>query len=643
MTAKDIDIGEALYTISQNLMERSSPDLLQKFIGPHRDAQGNLMPDDGIMCTTGGYYRVAEDIETGNRVALFSFSYDKLCGMRRDNGDVTLTTTDGVYPVAFQKVPSFGAARGGYLRSKISEHHYKLQCGFKEELNLYGADLTGLFNAVADPTVKDPVVMKFGNTRLSYGVYEAANGQWELRRRIREKQPDEVVAETVMGLDKAGSGKMIDKILSDGESLGCFASKEEAMAKMVIDFNKRSDRSWNARSLLTPAEIAQAPIVNVKRGVAGQVVSFVKNRSLGELLFVGGLAVITLPFGGKVRAAQLTAAGIGVASVYANKFGEHLFVNGFSLAEHLKFWKRKETKEEKTAAEKLRAAEEKRGSLEDYAENYDYNKKRWCPRMANGIAQNLRLLNSADADLKPEDAAFTSPVSGDQESIADYWAAKEIPNIQNSAFKAIATPLDTKTMSYYYLMGAVAITHTHDDKSRSVYIMARPNMKVSDKSFIRQDVEPMIHNGNVLHVHQKHGGETRQEVLSVEAMIRDVRELLVDEGGADRQAAAAARHIKWLFGRNEEQLTPEMIQEDLSDMYEQTAGADSKLEVLMSSNAYPRTLGGSPTTAQMDSFAEAKGKAREDFMRHKNLMRGLEGANYPHFKPILQEMDLIAK
>ncbi len=638
MPTKNVDIGEALYMISQNLMERSSPDLLQKFIGPHTDAHGNKMPDDGIMCTTGGYYRIAEDIETKNRVALFSFSYDKLRGLTRDNGDICLTTTDGVYPIAYQKVPSFGAARGGVLRSQISEHHYNLQRGFKEELNLYGADLTGLFNAVADPDVKDPVVMKFGNTRLSYGIYETKAGAWELRRRIREKQPDEVATEAIMGLDKAGSGKMIDKILSDGESLGIFQSKEEAMAKMVLDFNIRSERSWNAKSLLSASEIAHAPITSAKRGVVGQVVGFVKNRSLGELLFVGGIAAITLPFGGKVKAAQLGAAAIGVASVYANKFGEHIFVNGFSLTEKLKFWKNKEAAATKEAA---KPAEEKRKALDDYLENVDNNKKRWCPRMATGIAQNLRLLNSEEADLKPEDAVFTSPVRNDGQDIASHWAEKDIPNVQNHAFKAIATPLDTKTMSYYYLMGAVAITHTHDDKSRSVYIMARPNMKVSDKSFIRSEIEPMIKNGNVLHVYQEHGGETRQEVLSVEKMISEVKGLLVHEEGADRRTVSALRHVKWLFGRHDVPQTPEDIHNDLLDMYESTAGGETKLGGLMSVS-YPKTLNGSPTIEQMDKFSEAKGKARADFMKHKNLMRGLSGATYPHFKPILQEMGLVA-
>lgn len=665
-----IDVGEALYEISLNLLERSCPDLIYKFIGLCENEDGSPKPDDGIMMTTGGVYREVEDIETGHRFTVFSFDYNKLRGAYDETGYIrpagNASNMDGVYPVpeTFRKKPAWEAGndnndgaqafqpimqyRGGTKRLEISQHFYRLQSLFKEELSLFGADLTGLFNAKADEDAPDPKVYKFGNTRLSYGIYETEAGKWELRRRIREKQDDEERLGSVLKLDRAGSGKFLDKLLSDGDNMGTFDSKADAMSAMVLDFDKRSVRRWNAQSFLDASEIAQAPVSHAKRSIMQQTLDFLRNRSAGEFLSVIVMgAASTLAFAGQIRAATVGAAALGILYTYANKFFEQVIASSFSGVEKIKFWKNwkgktGETPESAATENPATVETPPPQTLEDYMdEEIECNKSRVCPRLKKNIGERLRFLTSAESDFKPEDLPYSTPPGHEEDNATEAWVKLELQSLQNSAFKAVATPLDTRTMSHYYLMGIVAVSHTHTDYSRSIYVMARPDMKVSEESFIRPDIHNYLGDGKVLHIYQKPGAQASLEAMSVDDMVEEVKGFLHTASGHPHEHTAhAVAHIEWLFGGGGEEHGPSNEAELLSEIYWNTPGRKNGITSMWNRQA-PQTLPeANPTPEQIQGYIDAKRAMRQEFMVKRRLTGAMERANHPGFSTVIQQMGL---
>ncbi len=251
---KKIDPSSLIRALALRVQEETSPDLSPKYIGKRGNGDRDNL-DNGIICRAGAYYRLAEDVSTGNRVLLCSSTYSNLVGARDEDGNIRLKDPEKIAekiiavsafcPVLVQDEGGIKGSRpmkGRKFRHAMNIHEAENQEKGQNSLNIYPSDITTLLsqNKTDEGTENKKTLRRIilPSDKVSYGFYEQEDGKWLIRRHINTEEELKKKSEVFVYVDEQAPDGPLDQAVSMGEQIGIYDSLPEAYAHMVVESKK---------------------------------------------------------------------------------------------------------------------------------------------------------------------------------------------------------------------------------------------------------------------------------------------------------------------------------------------------------------------------------------------------------------------
>lgn len=483
-------------TFQDKIVEMIAPGHLNiyRYIGPPEGYETDDFRHDGLIRAPIGFYRLAEDMQTGNKVLLFSYDHDALEGEKQDNGEKRLTDSEdkSVYVIAARE--NIRDIR--WVHEEMIQHQNTLQTWRLHHLNLYvesdnmraDEEIQQQENGTAPPPNKR--VVKMSNSSLGYGLFETENGTWDVALYLSTARSQEEAKDSFVSVS---DDKTFDGFFSMRQNIGTFDSLQEAEKFVADDFQKRAYRLWNGESALTPIEkpfiSLQKKIFNILQAPTRKNWYIKAGIPLAAAALVGGTGFL-------MSGAAIAATGAAVVSggltaglgLLLNKVSEDVVEKGLK----------------KLIPE--RSQEEKNKDLPKHARKkaYLYTEElgqRLNPRLSSEHYENLRPLTDRESNVRP---ATTPPTLFLTNNYAEEWLFGSL----SGAFGAIVYPINEHSFSIQHPNGIVSLYNTEE---KTVHVCLREDLKITANDNIPdpplpEQVEKILENGEILNVALKKGG-----------------------------------------------------------------------------------------------------------------------------------------
>lgn len=326
-----------------DLISTGHLDISYKYIGPpegySKTNADEDYPYDGLIRSPTGFYRVAEDEDSGARVLLYSNDPDRLQGVKGEDGAFRLDGTEGVFAVAAR--PKMRDIR--WVRDAMNETERRIEKWNLHHLNLYVENLLlldeedGETDAVEKELAQENKpgrrVIRFSNDDVAYGLFETDNGEWKLRLYSRAAGDVDEVGTFARVTDETPPKGFVGSIFSLGQEQGNFKTLKEAEDFIAQDFQKRAYRIWNGEAPISLKEQIKAPATTFKRKLINGLRRFFKAPTeKGPIVKLGVPFMIAAIFGtagfflsgGSLAAVGFSAITSGLAYAGASEILENM-------------------------------------------------------------------------------------------------------------------------------------------------------------------------------------------------------------------------------------------------------------------------------------------------------------------------------
>lgn len=465
-----------------------------RFIGPpegYVDATEDF-PHDGLVSAPIGFYRIAEDTETGNKLLLFSYDADKLEGRENDDGERRLADNEGVSVIAAR--PDIRDMR--WVEAEMTTHQHTLQSWRLHHLNLYVENETmkprdGEADASRDGAAERRVV-KMSNSDVGYGLFEQDDGTWTVHLYVSDKKAE--AAREAGGFVEVGDDPTFDDdFFSLQTRLGAAETLEDASKMVQEDFYQRAHRVWKGESALPSSE-------DWRVAFKKKAINFIKSKTkkdrllklamplaAGVLVGLGGFAI-----GGGLLVGGISAAVSGIAATLGGVMVEHLAEETLSGVLG------------KVMGEKTQEDLNKKLPVHKRKMEYMYTDElgeMLNPEVGADKITKLKPLKDREANIRP---ALTAPTLFLSDSYAEEWVFGSL----SGAFGAIVYPVNENSYSIQYPNGIVTLYDTED---KSVHVRLRDDLKIDGGEEARpprlpEQVADLLDSGEIMKILLSHNG-----------------------------------------------------------------------------------------------------------------------------------------
>lgn len=506
-TGHSVEDSNTDLSFHDKIIEMMAPGHLNvyRYIGPPEGYGDHIQedfPHDGLVRAPIGFYRLAEDVETGNKILLFSYDANKLDGEKNEDGEKRLTESEGVCVIAAR--PHIKDVR--WIESEILDHQHTLQTWRLHHLNLYVENKTMLSKEekekehekdaeesldAAKPKPKRTI--KMSNSDLGYGLFEKDDNTWDINLYITSDK-DTVVAENSGSFVEVGNNPTFDNFFSLRKELGHANTLDEATKLVEKDFYVRAHRLWKGESALPPSEDWT---VNFKK----KVINFIKAPAKKGKVFKASVPLIAAGIVG-MAGFMLSGGLLMVGGVSAAISGLLTTMVGV-LAEHVA----EETLEKsigKILGEKSQEEKNKTLPIHEREMSYMYTDEldeMLNPNIKADKINQLRPLTDREANMRPP---LTAPTLFLSDSYAEEWLFGSM----SGAFGAVVFPVNEESFSIQYPNGIVTLYNTED---RSVHVRMRDHLRIENSDDftsppLPEKVLDLLKDGEILKISLSHNG-----------------------------------------------------------------------------------------------------------------------------------------
>ncbi|MGM0421620.1 MAG: hypothetical protein ACQEQL_00820 [Pseudomonadota bacterium] len=479
---------------------------IYRYIGPPENHETEDFPHDGLIRAPIGFYRLTEDVETGNKVLLFSYDHNALEATTDENGEKRLSasSTDSVYVIAGRE--NLRDIR--WVHEEMITHQNTLQTWRLHHLNLYvesenmrsDEEIKESENTDQEPPSRQMV--KMSNSNFGYKILETDDGKWDVSLYISAASTTEEAKDSFVDV---GDDKTFDGFFSLCQKLDSFDSLNEAEKHVAKDFQTRAYRLWNGESALTPTEqpriALQKKIVSILKAPTQKNWYVKASIPLAAAAVVGGAGFL-------ISGAAVAATGAAVISGGLTA-GTGLLLN-HAAEEFVEKGLKKLMPEKSQEEENKHLPKHARKKAYLYTEELG---QRLNPRLLEEKSATLRPLTDRETNIRPP---MTPPTLFLSKSYAEEWLFGSL----SGAFGAIVYPVNEHSFSIQYPNGIVSLYNTEE---KTVHVRLREDLKIKSDGEIPdpplpEKVESLLKSGEILNVALKEGGfhtgrKTHQEFV----------------------------------------------------------------------------------------------------------------------------------
>lgn len=521
--------------------------------------------DNGLIRTSSGYYALAEDVETGDIVVLYSRSQKCLVSARDNDGHRRLGSTEFVYVVKDgviknkSGVPSFTSGLKLNIPElavrKIISHDHELlqQYGFNA-MGLHGGDVSDLYvsRRTSIPDDQDPGaydhlkgVHMITNETLSLAIRENNDGTWSLRvhapfERLHTSEPAFVETDPVDPDDSA----LFSGFLSNGYEFGRFDTPGEAFANLVVNWDKRSTLNWRGQS---PIKLSESYATMLRTKIYDALVRETKNKENSEeatfdstvemassALFVGRIAL---------GVGLVSTLVVTVAAGFLMRKGLALYKAGA----HEIQWQRKGPWSEYP-------------DIAPYVEPSRENVRRIRKKPADDLKRKVRILGREELPANGINHNLQAMRSADEED----WIERWLVAFENKSFPTITFMIDKHNSVEICTNGLIRFVSFDDaTKVKDVYARYDPAFDMNPHIPIPEEIKAILieneEQGEITHVCQNET-EERLTLTSLDvsdflnAIGRKITNSPTMQGNTDsRHMDAINNHLQWVFNPESDQ------------------------------------------------------------------------------------------
>lgn len=486
-------------TFQDKVIEMIAPGHLNvyRYIGPPEGHETNNFPHDGLIRAPIGFYRLTEDMETGNKVLLFSYDHNALKGKERADGDRYLSSKNADTGSAYVIAARENIRDIRWVHEEMIIHQNTLQTWRLHHLNLYVESENmrsdqSIQEAEEEPKAdQEKQIIKMSNSHIGYGLFEQEDGTWNVSLYVTaDDSPEESEHNFVEISDDA----TFDGLFSLRQEFGQFDTLREAEKRIAEDFQLRAYRLWNGESALSAKEqpriTLQRNIMKILKAPTEKNWYYKASIPLIAGAVTGGIGFLIS--GGALAAtgavALVTGAITAGTGVYLNRAAE-----GF-IEKALKKLMPEKSQEEKNKL--LPKHSRKKAYL--YTEELG---QRLNPRLSAEKAPQLRVLKDRESSLRP---VMTAPTLFLSNHYAEEWLFGSL----SGAFGSIIYPVNTHSFSIQYPNGIVSLYNT--DK-KNVHVRLREDLKINNNEEIPmptlpEEVDKLLKSGEILKISLSQGG-----------------------------------------------------------------------------------------------------------------------------------------
>jgi|GEM_PF-1995436 len=492
-TAQDDSVSDMSF--QDKIIEMIAPGHLNiyRYIGPPEGYETDDFPDDGLVRAPIGFYRLAEDTETGNKILLFSYDNHALDASIDESGEKRLSGSDSgsIYVVAGRE--NLRDIR--WVHEEMITHQNTLQTWRLHHLSLYvesenmrsDEEIKKSENAEQAPPLQQ--VVKMSNSNFGYKLLETDEGKWDVSLYISAASTTEESKDSFVAVSDDST---FDGFFSLCQKLDSFDTLNDAEKFVAEDFQGRAYRLWNGESALTPKE---QPRISLQKNIMSilkaptQKKWYVKaSIPLAAAALVGGVGFLISGAAIAATGAAVVSAGLTASTGFLLNHAAEEFVE-----KGLKKLMPEKSQEEKN--KKLPKHARKKAYL--YTEELG---QRLNPRLLEEKSAQLRPLSDEEANIRPP---MTPPTLFLSKSYAEEWLFGSL----SGAFGAIVYPVNEYSFSIQYPNGIVSLYNTEE---KTVHVRLREDLKIKNDEIpappLPEKVETLLKSGEILHVALKEGG-----------------------------------------------------------------------------------------------------------------------------------------
>jgi len=411
--AQEICSATVLRDRTWQLINLAHLDYAPKFIGVFSEDQPP--EEDGLIRTTMGYYRLAEDMRDGTRVLLHSYSRDQLTGKKtgsdilisrpeessqdnhNDSGNNSASTKTNLSSHDIYGISARKGVRGAIFRDDIHHDIRFMERRIQKDLNLHVEEVTG-----ADGRR----IIKLGNQKVAFGLFETKDGQWRVRLYNNIRENWDKTGGFVPVHEKAPPG-FAGQVFSLGRNVRDFETYDEAFTYIQRYWKTASQQLFKGRTSLADANRLSG-FSALKWRASGFLLGFASQQRFWDW-------AIALPVGLAVGLASTpftAATGLSIALGVAGTAG---WVTLAKTAENILSYIHRMTARgapdrEEQAIAALRPYFERNDILRYLAPDKS-NMARSRRKISMEALPHLRLLPHRSSDIMYDDGALSSPYS----------------------------------------------------------------------------------------------------------------------------------------------------------------------------------------------------------------------------------------
>ncbi len=528
---RDITTGQQLRESSWEILAAAGLDYSPKYIAL-KDAFNRAAPIDGLIRTTRGYYRLAEDTRNGRRVLLHSYERKQLTGVEKDGHIVLADDATDVYGIAARD-----SKRGALFRYLMERDTWQLSNMLQQDLNLHAEEMT---IPSETPGVSPRRKIKLANKKVAYGIVETDEGKWRIRfyKNLRSTW-DEAAGFTATSSEQKSVFTPYHYIVDKDNKIKEFDTLEDALTD--------ARRRWRIESK------------DIFRGIetmserSSGTINRNKNKLLSTFMWVKERYLLdwrrSLGWGTAVGFASTALSGTLLGALAAA--GPILFWGTISksletTASALLKWLRKDSDTKKEQSKMLsEEIEHINNYLLDTKANHNRNLKKLDPE----ATKHLRLLSLEEADMMYDDEVPSPP----ERKWRDYERLSSASHRYHGAqFHTIYNAENDGLIMALYPNGLVSLIHVEkDQRATRHYVMYNRDLNVFGENETFKHMDPALTRlpgeGDVHKITHRQGKDFRYVPLSCDDFMADLSEKL---GRSAQELKAFGIPIRKFFNCN---------------------------------------------------------------------------------------------
>lgn len=500
--------GQELRERSWDLLNAAGLDYSPKYI-TLKDEFNKAAPIDGLIRTTRGYYRLAEDMRDGTRVLLHSYERDQLTGVEK-NGKVMLgdDATD-VYGIAARQ-----SKRGPLFRYLMERDVWELSNIFQQDLNLHAEEM---MIPSETPGMPDRRKIKLANKLVAYGIVETDEGKWKVRfyNNLRSKWSDNA-GFTITSSESNGAFTPYSYLLDKDNNVKEYDSLSEAVKDVRKRWKIESLKVFRGENLISNNSLSK--VEKTRNNVLAwwmQINDKKIVRDWTRALSVGVAVGIVSTI---VTGTPVAGAIMGAGSI----FGWGFISKSLETATaSFQSWLLKNADEKKEQSTMLKEDIE---HINDYLLKDDYSGNRNRKKLSEESYKHLRLLSIEEADMIHDDRIAAPP----DNDLRDYERLTTASHRYFGAqFDATYDDLEDGIIVATYPNGLVSLTHVEKDtRATRHYLMYNKDLNLFGEGEAFKHLDPELTQlpakGEVHKITHRQGRDFRYTPMSCDEFMSDL-------------------------------------------------------------------------------------------------------------------------